>query len=254
MKRKIAIVFDADDTLFETSSKYIKAKNEFIQLLEKTVKEKNLFSSDDFKRKHLERFQIIDSDRVKTFKLDKNRFVESMIIYTSLIFGHYHVKWDCEVEMEIKKIASQVFEMPQIYSETQTVLEDLYKKEFHLYCLTAGDKEIQNNKFDSLLEAGWDIKQYLRYIIVVPMKEDLIYKTFKESFAGYDEYVMIGDNVKMDVLPSLRQGFSCIWLKKDHLVNHNWNGTEEVPLDNPKLTVVKTLEEAHKVILEKFSI
>lgn len=250
MKKKTALIFDFDDTLAQSSHYYINAKNEYISLIQQVVSKNDLHVDlEEFHNKHLKRFTTLDSNRVKTFLLDKNRFLESMIGYYGLILGHYHLLWDCEVEMKIKKIANQVWNTPIIYNETIPVLTDLKNKQYPMYCVTAGCQQMQMRKIEALKNEGWDLFPFFDSITVVEMKDSKTFEKFKNDHK-HEKYCVIGDNLQFDCIAPLSVGMNSIWLEKNH---SHWNGYVEIPKDNPNIHIVNTLEEAHQVILKNFS-
>lgn len=153
------VLFDGDDTLWETQALYEKAKGKFFSLMETLG-----FDYESVK----ERFALVDSANVTKYSFSKFRFATSMVeVYDEFSQAH-KVSADPNIRQNIRNIGMSVFtEKASLVFGAEEVLRKVRQK-FRIFLFTAGDLEVQKKRIaDSSLE-----KLFHRVIIVERKTDD----------------------------------------------------------------------------------
>lgn len=187
------IAFDADDTLWRNEEIFMNAQDEFIRLL-------SPYHSEAYIREHLGEVQVRNLGHfgygIKGFTLS---MIETAIELTEgRILGH-------EIQ-QIIDLAKCMVAMPvEVLPNIEAVLKTLQSK-CRLMVITKGDLLDQESKF-----ARSGIADYFDIIEVVSEK---LPATYEQILAKHnipkDEFLMIGNSLKSDVLPVLDIGAAAI--------------------------------------------
>ncbi len=229
-EKKKVIIIDGDDTLWRTQELYDSAKRKFNILMRN-----NKLSNGEI----LELFDWIDATRVKIAKFSKSRFFESMLITYGILCGKNNKEYDIHIESKIKELGFVIFNIPVLFDETIPSLETL-SKHFILILFTNGDKDIQENKINSL---GEKFRSFFFKIYISEMKnEQELKKIIKDLKVPRDKVWVVGNSVKSDINPALKLGIKPILIPQGI-----WK-YEESELYNNKLQIVNSLKEAVNIL------
>lgn len=183
------IAFDADDTLWHNEPYFDEAQAKFAMLFEEYAS-------------HQEVLQLILSHQVKNLPLygfGIKAFTLSMIESALEVTN---AKIDGNGIEKIIQIGKELLQKPvELLPEVETILEKL-KGKYKLIVATKGDLKDQHRK---LHDSG--IGHYFHHIEVMSDKKEIDYqKMLQRLDCKPEEFLMIGNSLKSDVLPVLNIG------------------------------------------------
>ena len=187
------IAFDADDTLWVNETYFRDAEAQFAQLLSK-YETKNKIDQELFK-KEIENLPLYGYG-IKGFVLS---MVESAI---ELSNG----KISNKVLSEIINLGKEMISMPvELLDGIEEVLEKLSKK-YRLLVLTKGDLLDQERKLE---KSG--LTKYFHHVEVMSDKKEKNYQDLLDHLEiNVNEFLMVGNSLKSDVLPIINIGGKAI--------------------------------------------
>lgn len=192
-----AIVFDADDTLWDTQPLYDEAKSELFGLLE----------SLGFERaKAAAKFTEIDIANVEHFGLSRARFPKSMRDTVESLYIAAGMLPAPHVIERVTAIAERVFARTPIVRTDASAALSLLKSHYQLVLFTAGDEDVQRVRVhQSGLESFFDL------VRVTPKKtnEAWLKLIAEERLVPHSSW-SVGNSVKSDINPALWAGLRCI--------------------------------------------
>ena len=183
------IAFDADDTLWHNESYFRETEKKFYARLEGYLPEHSL-SKELFR---------IEMQNLELYGYGIKAFTLSMIESAMQISNN-------TISLEdIQKIISygkELLQMPvELIDDAESVLKVLYKK-YRLVLATKGDLLDQHRK---LTKSG--LGKYFHHIEIMSEKKEENYgHLLKRLDIAAEEFVMIGNSLKSDVLPVLEMG------------------------------------------------
>jgi putative hydrolase of the HAD superfamily len=222
------IGFDADDTLWINETFFREAEEKFCDLLEAYMPRHDIMR---------ELFKI-EIDNLSTYGYGIKAFMLSMIETTFLISGG---KCDSSVIAKIMEIGRSQINMPvENLPHIQSALEKLYGR-YKLVMVTKGDLLDQERKLE---KSG--LAHFFHHTEIVSEKTTKEYaKLFKHLDITPDQFLMVGNSLKSDILPILELGgygihipFHTTWAHE--LVN--------VQIDNPRFSTFNNMQEAVEFI------
>jgi putative hydrolase of the HAD superfamily len=232
MSRRNWIIFDGDNTLWETESLYDDARHALCRLIASeapTVRELEVAT---FQRKR-------DHELHAEMGYSQARYPRSFRDTVEHFLGFAHPRAD-----EARRLAESVFNMvARAAPEVDSVLAKL-SRSFRIALLTAGERSVQERRI-----ADFDRSRFFDQMRIVPTKSGPVLREFLE-FCGADTQSswMIGDSLKSDIIPATEIGLNSVWLKVA-----NWHEVEVANLDSPKtVRVARSLVEATSIIFESF--
>ncbi len=189
------IGLDADDTLWENELFYHNTEKEFAEILS------GYLNKDELKKELLN----TETNNVKLFGFGSKGFTISMI-ETAIRVTNNSITTD-----KIAKIISlgkSLFNSPvNLFEGTIDVLKKLQKK-YKLVVATKGDLFDQERK----LKAS-KLEQYFHHIEIMSNKNETNYKKLLNHLEIIpDEFLMIGNSLKSDIIPVLNIGGSAIYI------------------------------------------
>ncbi|MBK8626665.1 MAG: HAD family hydrolase [Saprospiraceae bacterium] len=189
LKKIKVIAFDADDTLWENETYFREAEEQFFDLMQG-------FESRDNLAKELFTVEIAN---LQLYGYGIKAFMLSMI-ETALQIGGPTLP--IEVIAKIMDIGRWQLERPVILLDSvEDVLSNLYAS-YRLVVVTKGDLLDQERKLE---KSG--LAKYFHHIEIVSEKKASDYnKLLKHLDIKPEEFVMIGNSLKSDVLPVLELG------------------------------------------------
>ncbi len=188
------ILFDADDTLWENNIYYIKATNDFLDLLVK---------------KGLDRQKLQkEFDELELWVVKERGYGSHNFVYIlEVLYERYQNLMDYG---DFKKIVDRFKDHPRQPRLFDGVLETLnaLKEKYSLFVLTKGDFKEQERK---IINAGID--KIVDGYFIVPEKEDAVYRQIlMQNNWKPEETCMVGNSPKSDINPALRVGMYAIYI------------------------------------------
>ncbi|MGB5667276.1 MAG: HAD family hydrolase [Maribacter sp.] len=211
------IGFDADDTLWVNETYFRETEEEFANLLEK-YETKNKIDQELF-RKEMENLELYGYG-IKGFMLSmiesalelSNNKVSQATIHDILNLGK-------------KMIAHPV----ELLDGVKEVLQQLNNK-YRLIVLTKGDLLDQERKLEKS-----SLSKYFHHVEVLSDKKEENYKNLLEHLEiNIDEFLMIGNSLKSDVLPIINIGAHAV-----HVPFHTTWQHEEVSIEEEDYNYLK---------------
>lgn len=208
-----AIIFDGDDTLWQTQILYDQAKERFYSLMNDQGFDHQTVST---------KLNEIDLKNTKTFGFSKQRFPHSMKEVYEYFCVTKSMVADPVILERVYEIGISPFQStPQLMDDAKEVLKTL-KKSFSIYLYTGGDPDVQTSKIQEL-----ELTQYFKAIYICDRKTEIELKNIlEEQSLNVDRVWMIGNSLKSDINPALRLGVKCIWVQ-----SHTWEYDNEVLLE-----------------------
>jgi putative hydrolase of the HAD superfamily len=226
MFRNIKVIgFDADDTLWINEPYFKELEAEFCVLLNNYLPHKEI--SKTLFQTEVKNIELYGYG-VKAFMLS---LIESAIKISEK-------KVPIQVIEKIIQLGKQQLNKPVILLEgVEKVLQYLSNKNYKLIVATKGDLLDQERK---LQKSG--IEKYFHHIEIMSNKNDSDYhKLLKHLEIKPDEFAMIGNSLKSDILPVLNIGGKAIYIPFHTVWEHETLTEENFQKDN--YTEVKTIEE-----------
>lgn len=219
------IGFDADDTLWVNEPYFNELEAEFCQLLREYLPEKE--TSKVLFHTEVNNIELYGYG-VKAFMLS---LIESAIKISKK-------KVPVQVIEKIIELGKQQLNKPVILLDgVEKVLQYLTQKNYKLIVATKGDLLDQERK---LQKSG--IEKYFHHIEIMSNKNDSDYqKLLKHLEIKPEEFVMIGNSLKSDILPVLNIGGKAIYIPFHTVWEHESVHPENIHNDN--YTEVKSIEE-----------
>lgn len=212
MNKLKVVAFDADDTLWINEPYFKEAEQQFCILLEDYLTHQSISQI-------LFKTQI---DNLPLYGYGIKGFTLSMIEAAEIISkGTLNIK----IIDKIVKIGKELLTKPvELIDDVEAILQELQGK-YRLVVATKGDLKDQHRK---LHKSG--LGPYFHHIEVMTDKEKIDYeKLLKRLDVQPEEFIMIGNSLRSDVLPVLELGgyavhvpFHTTWLHEhiDHAVVH----------------------------------
>lgn len=198
--------FDADDTLWINETYFREAEEKFADLLEH-YETKNKVDQELFK---------MEMKNLDLYGFGVKGFMLSMI-ESALELSNNHISQ--ETITEILNIGKDMISRPvELLDGVEEVLKALEKK-YRLIVLTKGDLLDQERKLE---RSG--LSKYFHHVEVLSDKKESNYKNLLDHLEiGVDEFLMVGNSLKSDVIPILNIGATAV-----HVPFHTTWAHEEV--------------------------
>ncbi|MBN2425717.1 MAG: HAD family hydrolase [Calditrichaceae bacterium] len=200
LSEKIEIIlFDADDTLWANNIYYLKAIDEFI----------NLITAAGFQRDMVE--NTFDELEIKVVK-ERGYGSQNFVFILESLFAEFSGKSKKLIDRaNLEKIITQFnlhpIQPPVLFAGVIETLEYLSKK-YRLYLLTKGDYTEQQGKIQ---RAG--VLPYFTDYFIPDEKDDTTYKNLlKEMKWKAESTCMVGNSPKSDINPALRNGMYAVFI------------------------------------------
>jgi len=229
---KATVIFDGDDTLWETQSLYEVAKEEFFREMAKLG-----FRPDKVR----ERFETIDHANVKKRGFSKSRFPRSMAETYRAFCVDNRVAIDNSIARRARYIGGKVFRAsPRILDEVVDTLSELRARKIRLLLATKGERDVQERRveqsglrylFDRVFIFGHKGREEFEHIL---LEEDI------DASKGWS----VGNSIKSDINPALTVGLNAIWIPQN-----TWAYEEERPIVSSRLYKVQSIRQITEIIL-----
>ncbi|MEE9362163.1 MAG: HAD family hydrolase [Cellulophaga sp.] len=187
------IGFDADDTLWVNETYFREAEDDFASLLE-SYETKNKIDQELFKK---------EMDNLELYGYGVKGFMLSMI-ESALEISNNNVS--TKTIAEILNIGKKMINEPvELLEGVEEVLQKL-QNNYRLIVLTKGDLLDQERKLEN---SG--LSKYFHHVEVLSDKKEKNYKRLLEHLEiPVEEFLMIGNSLKSDVLPIMKIGAKAV--------------------------------------------
>lgn len=208
------IAFDADDTLWVNENYFREAEQQFVALLKEFNSETQIMSI---------LFEV-EMKNLDLYGFGIKGFMLSMIETAHLITNG---QASSELMNRILAIGKQMLAKPvELLADVESILKEVQKK-YKVILATKGDLLDQQRK---LAKSG--LEKYFHHIEVMSNKKERDYKKLlKHLDIAPNEFLMIGNSLKSDILPVANIGGNAIYVPYEITWMH-----EEVT-DKEKATV-----------------
>ena len=218
------IGFDADDTLWVNETYFREAEVQFAELLEH-YETKNKVDQELFK---------MEMKNLELYGFGIKGFMLSMI-ESALELSNNRVPQD--IINNILDIGKNMISRPvELLDGVEDVLHVLSQK-YRLIVLTKGDLLDQERKLE---KSG--LSQYFHHVEVLSDKKEMNYKNLLDHLEiGVDEFLMVGNSLKSDVIPILNIGAAAVHVPFHTTWAHEMVPEEEQPNDHLTLNSLRDL-------------
>lgn len=228
----ITVIFDADDTLWDTQPLYEKSKLRFFRLMDRCGFPLEEASS---------RLETMDHANVSKFGFSKERFPRSMRdTYAALCTIHGR-RFDQETADRALEIGQAVFEQsPIVLDGVVETLSELRRNRVKLLLATKGDQEVQTLRVSS---SG--LRPYFERVYVL---KDKGVREFKQIIS--DENIQlsrgwsVGNSTRSDINPALAAGLNAIWIHRE-----TWVYERAEVASSQKLHVAESMAQVANIVL-----
>lgn len=196
MKKIKVIGFDADDTLWVNEPFYRDTEKEFTNILSD-------YGSEEYLRNTL--FDI-EMKNLKLYGYGIKSFVLSMIETAILVTkGHLH----SDIVGYIIDMGKQMIDKPvELIDGVNEVLSKIYNAKYELVVATKGDLLDQERKLNKS-----KLDKYFHHIeIMSDKKEDNYLKLLNHLNIRPNEFLMVGNSMKSDILPVKNIGACAVFV------------------------------------------
>lgn len=225
------VLIDADDTLWENYFYFEKARETFLNFMEKQ----------GFDREEVNYYlNHFDTKRLEDIGFGSNGFKKAMEFTINHFYRMANKKLSEVEEKLLEKIKDFIYNQPSIpYSGVKETLEYL-KKRYKLILLTKGEEQEQLKK---VKRSG--LSQYFNATIVLNDKTEKHYRDLTVSLKlNPEKTVMIGNSPKSDINPAVKAGMYGILIKREK----QWAYEEEELIKSDRIIIINTFKELLNIL------
>jgi putative hydrolase of the HAD superfamily len=195
-----AIIFDGDDTLWETEALYDDARSGARAVVEQAGLDGEAW--EDLERR-------IDVENVAELGHSSVRFPKSCVDAFDRLLEQVAQAPDVAVRHAVKFAAEEVFRRPApLVESAHETLEILKAQDLGLALLTKGEVAVQQRR---IKQSG--LADFFNIVEIVPDKTPSVIAGLARSLGVPCEHVLsVGNSVRSDVLPSIAAGVAAVWI------------------------------------------
>ena len=197
------IGFDADDTLWENEKYYREAEQKFGEMMATYMKPEETISL----------LYDMEMSTLDIYGYGIKSFILSMIETASQIMGD---KINNEVNNAILDIGKNMLHKPvELLDDVEHILKSL-KDKYRIILVTKGDLLDQQRKLD---KSG--IEHYFHHVEIMSNKHESDYKKLIQHLdIAPNQFLMIGNSLRSDILPVTKVGAQAIYVPSDITWQH----------------------------------
>lgn len=231
MGMKITLIFDGDDTLWQTHFLYDQAKIRAVRLLNSngiTVGEEAFINKVD-------EYSIAFG---KEHGFTSNRFPTALINAYKFFCDKHEANLNEETIGTLRNLAERVaITPPKEMPKARELLKSVSAR-FTCILYTLGNEKQQLFRLNSVC-----LKPYFHDIFIVSHKDE---KALSKILSKFNLDIkltwMIGNSAKSDIKPALKLGLNCIWLHSAHWLFDQSN------IDKSRVFEITSLDEVFPII------
>jgi putative hydrolase of the HAD superfamily len=228
------VIFDADDTLWDTQRLYEISKAQFFLLMRES----------GFPRQEVAAtLETIDYANVSKLGFSRKRFPQSMYETYGALCAKRARPFNKTIARQTIEIGSAVFKAaPQIFDGVHETLSALRLNNVKLVLATKGDKEVQGLRLN--------ISCLRPYFDSVHILEEKGVSEFTRLIS--DEHVTlshgwsVGNSAPSDINPALTVGLRAIWIPRE-----TWIYEAGPAVSNERLHIVSSITEVPSIVLRE---
>lgn len=230
---KATLIFDADDTLWETEIHY---KRCFADLAELMVAQG--FEAEEA----LHTADQVERERVPQVGYAPEEFCRSLVIaYQQLCLRHARPV-DDEVSERVWQIGQTVVDFPIVLLDGVADTLARLGERYRLLLLTKGDQMVQRSK---LARSG--LESHFEAVHVVSEKNAEVFRDLLTRYELQPERTwMVGNSPRSDINPALAAGIGAVYIPHDH----TWDLEREEIVDSERVIVVGGFAELATLFLD----
>ena len=232
-KRFGVVIFDGDDTLWETEPLYDTARAQSAAIVRSLGLDGEKF--EPIQRK-------VDVRNVDLLGLSPIRFPSSSVEAYRILETERGRRPDETVARRIYEASAKVFSaIAPLLPHAEQVLTDL-RSSHRLALVTKGDNTVQEKRIaDSGLRSLFDLIEIVR-----EKDQKTLMRTLRGLDSSVDEAWSVGNSLPSDVAPALDIGMRAVWIDA-HVWAHERRPTKTL-LTNPRLFVARSLGAVPSII------
>lgn len=226
------VIFDADDTLWDTQPLYESSKEQFFQVMQRAG-----FPIQEV----LARFEEVDHANVSKLGFSKERFPQSMRDTYAIFCTAFGQPFNKLIARQVFQIGSAVFKAsPQMFDGVKDALSELMRNDVKLVLATKGDKEVQ-----ALRLRASGLRRYFDCVHILEEKglSEFTYLISHEQIEPSRGW-SVGNSVRSDINPALAAGLKAIWIPRD-----TWMYEHVEAALSHQLYVVHSITEVPGIVL-----
>ena len=234
LKKIKRIIFDADDTLWENNIYYIRAAEDFVELMSRSGLSKEKIERD---------FQTLERKVVKEMGYGSQKYLYILHTLFKQFATYFNIEdFASEFEIICNKFEGHLHRPPKIFLEVPSILAKLAER-YQLYVLTKGNIEEQKQKLEQS-----DLLEYFQQSFVEKEKDINTYRRIlKDNQWAVNELCMIGNSPKSDINPALELGMCAVFIP----YQHTWVLDDEPLISNQeRLRIVESFADLPTLFLE----
>ena len=234
MNHSIKVIgFDADDTLWVNEPFFKEIEEKFCKLL-------NKFESNE---RISQRLFETETKNISFYGYGIKSFTLSMV-ETALEISNNEIK--ANTIKEILNLGKEMLQKPvKLINGVEKGLKHLKEANYMLIVVTKGDLLDQQRK---LQQSG--LEDYFHHIEIVSDKQTKDYaKIFKKQEIHPNEFLMIGNSLKSDVIPVIKLGGYAIHVPYEVTWKHEEVEDTSLHLDTIKYSKTDRISDAIEIIL-----
>ena len=230
------VIFDGDDTLWETESLYDRARNDAAKIVQAAGLPADLW--EDIERK-------LDVANVARFGFSRMRFPSSCVEAYHRVADLSETAVSDTIEACIRAAAESVFlaTAPTVPGARRVVAA--VRRYYRTVLLTQGEPDVQQHRIDTS-----DLTDLFDAVEIVESKHPSVFAATLAAMAAEPSASwMVGNSVRSDVNPAVATGMNAIWVNA-----HVWEYERSCHIVNSKAVhVAETLDAVPRIIADSRS-
>jgi putative hydrolase of the HAD superfamily len=224
------IAFDADDTLWENQPHFSRTISEFTTLLK-------AYCPEEISNKAVHEAQV---KNLPVYGFGAKSLTLSMLQTACQLSNH---RIDASSIEKIIELGRKLLTMPvELIASAEEVVKRL-KEKYRLILITKGDLVEQERK---LRDSG--LSKYFHHIEILSNKKIEDYRNlFDRLNVKPEEFVMIGNSLKSDIIPVLELNAKAIYIPYHSTWEHE--NVDDYDLSHKNLTQIEKLSDLTKILI-----
>ena len=204
MDKKIAVIFDLDDTLYSKSEVFFKT---FCQFATPSIDAESLYST--YQKRSDEAFEKFSAGKITLSQSHQTRVANT--------FKDVGIELSSEKTQAFIKAYQDTLNAITLSEEWIEVFQQCNKESYQMAILTNGPTNHQKNKLYQLNLSKWIPEDFWFISESIQAKKPSIQAFHHvESKISADEYFMIGDDIKTDITGAIQANWHPIQFIKYH--------------------------------------
>jgi putative hydrolase of the HAD superfamily len=224
------VIFDGDDTLWDTMPIYTRAKRRFFSLMQRR----------GFDRRKVEKFfDERDANNVALWGFSRKRFRMSMLGTYDHFRRHASSGGVSGIREEIANLSDKVFVEAAGTTPYAGQVLSLLGLTCRLILLTMGDRAVQKQRLETSR-----LKNYFDEIVIVSHKDaDTFRRLVLKHHLPPSQTWSVGNSLRSDINPALVAGLRAIWVPR-----RTWSYEDEQSIQRAGVVRISSLRSVPRII------